>query len=67
MADKTILITIDDDGITVEGQGFEGSGCVAEVAKVTRQLGIQGAMEKKPEYHQHRSSGSSQEIKQNSK
>ena len=66
MADKTILITIDDDGITVEGQGFEGNGCVAEVAKVTRKLGIQGQLEKKPEYHQHRTSGNAQEIKQNS-
>jgi len=46
--------------------GFEGNGCVAKVAKVTRKLGIQGKMEKKPEYQQHRTSTVTQEIKQNS-
>jgi hypothetical protein len=66
MADKTILITIDDEGITVEGQGFEGSGYVAEVSKVMKKMGITGKLEKKPEYHQHRPSALKQEIKQNS-
>jgi len=53
MCKQMILITIDDEGISVEGQGFEGHGCVAEVAKVTRKLGVRGQLEKKPEYHLH--------------
>ncbi|HKJ26286.1 MAG TPA: hypothetical protein VJ965_01495 [Anaerolineales bacterium] len=59
MAD--ILITITDDGIAVEGEGFQGSGCAAEVGKAASKLGVQGPMEKKPEYHQQRRRASAQE------
>lgn len=62
MSKQMILITIDDAGITVEGQGFQGNGCVAEVSRVMRSLGVQGKLEKKPEYHRRRGTGM-QEIK----
>lgn len=65
MADQNILITIDDNGITVEGQGFQGNGCVTEISKVMRKMGVLGKLEKKPEYHR-RTTKTKLEIKQNS-
>lgn len=65
-AERLILITINDEGISIEGQGFQGSGCVAEVSRAAHKLGMQGQLEKKPEYHQHQNSASTQEIKQKS-
>jgi hypothetical protein len=62
MSGKSILITIDDEGVLVEGLGFQGPGCLAEVAQVSRRLGVQGELEKKPEYHQFRSGRSGREL-----
>ena len=64
MPEQNIIITIDDEGITVEGEGFQGNGCVTEISKVMRKMGGEGKMEKKPEYHQ-RTTTTMQEIKQN--
>jgi len=58
MSETTILIIIDDEGISIEGVGFEGHGCAGEVSKISKKLGVRGKLEKKPDYHRHHSSSS---------
>ena len=61
MNQPMILILIDDDGISIEGEGYEGNSCLAEVSKISRKLGVRGRPEKKAEYRQAQASSNTHE------
>lgn len=60
---RSIEVTVQPSGeITIDAVGFEGADCEQATRYLEETLGVIGTKQKKPEYHQSRSTNQQQRL-----